>query len=972
MIGREAERAVLEQALEAAERGEPSVTLLVGEAGIGKTRLVREAERRGRERGATVLRGDCLRLDGGELPYAPLAALLRDVPDGTLDEALQRIGPEVRAELERAFPHLAAGVPVGGGSQADRFAQARVFEALVLLLGALGLQAPVLVMLEDVHWVDRSTQDFLRFLIRGLRGERIAAVITYRTGELTGDHPVREMLAELQYHDRVTVGELRPLTRDEVAAQLEGILARPPDAELVQEVHERSGGNPLFAEELLSARMDPAESELPARLADALRVRLRRVGEPVRLLLPYAAAVGRPANPVLLGTASGASEPELSAALREAVDHHLLVHRRSEGTFAFRHDVVREAVYADLLPGERAAIHDAVAAALGERAASAELAFHWRAAGRADRAFAASVAAGLEAEDARAHAQAHRHYCHALELWPAAGEEPPAPVPLDRVELLGHASDVAKYTGAHDQAVAWCEEALAVLDGTADAARASRFFERLGRLQAFEGDSGHAAYREALRLLPPEDRVGRARLLGAEGYALWTVQGLEEARARCEEALELAEEIGAAPEAAYARNVLGVVVAHAGDPETGVAHLRRAIEDLRGLGRPDDLLYAHLYLAEALRLLGRFEEALAVTEDGEREARRLGMEASFGRFLALNAATDEFVLGRWDRAEARLAEVDASDLEPWNAIARGQVAGQLHLARGRLEEATRELEAARILCDGAPAECAPAVYAGLAEIALWRDRLDEARAFVADGLATVRGSEDLLYGPALYATGVRVEAEAALDVRASAAQRDRALAGARELLDELDALSDRRPGAQAPPSALAHRAAAHAEAARAAGEDAGPEWAQATAAWEAVGGRYPATYARWREAEAVLRASRKAEATDALRAAHAGAGELGAVLVRDELEGLARRARVDVGAGPAEEDESLAPHGLTARELEVLALVGEGLTNRQIAAQLFISPKTAGLHVSHILSKLGVANRTQAAEFAHRARMARV
>jgi len=632
---------------------------------------------------------------------------------------------------------------------------------------------------------------------------------------------------------------------------------------------------------------------------------------------------------------------------------------------------VREAVYADLLPGERAAVHDAVASALGDAAAHAELAFHWRAAGRADRAFGASVAAGLEAEDARALAEALRHYRHALELWPA-GAEPLAPVPLDRVELLGHASDVAKYTGAHDHAVAWCEQALAALDGTHDAARASRFFERLGRLQAFEDDSGHAAYREALRLLPPEDRVGRARLLGAEGYALWTVQGLEEARARCEEALELAEEIGAAPEAAYARNVLGVVVAHAGDPETGVAHLRGAIAQLRGLGRPDDLLYAHLYLAEALRLLGRFDEALAVTEDGEREARRLGMEASFGRFLALNAATDEFVLGRWDRAEERLGEIDAIELEPWNAIARGQVLGALHLARGRLDAAERELDAARVLLDGAPAECAPAVYAGLAEIALWRDRLSDAHALIADGVATVRGSQDLLYGPSLFAMGVRVEAEAALDARATAAQRERAQAGARGLLDELDALIDRRPGADVPPSATAYRAIAHAEAARAAGEDAGPEWAQAAAAWQAIGGRYPVTYARWREAEAVLRAGRKAEAAEALRAAHAGADELGAELMRAELEALARRARVDVGAAPAEEDESLAPHGLTTRELEVLALVGEGLTNRQIAAQLFISPKTAGLHVSHILGKLGVANRTQAAEFAHRARMERV
>jgi DNA-binding CsgD family transcriptional regulator len=956
LVERHAELEALDAALDHAEAGEPMVTLLVGEAGIGKTRVVREGESRARGRGAMVLRGECLRLDGGELPYAPLAAALRDAPAEALTGALGELGAEVRGTLERSFPHLASGVPVGGGSQPDRFAQARVYESLMVLLGALGRRAPVLLVLEDLHWVDRSTQDFVRFLVRGLRAERLAAVMTYRTGELAADHPVRELLADLQYHDRVTLAELRPLDRAGVGAQLEGILGRAPDPELADEVHERCAGNPLFAEELLSARMDPSGGELPARLADALRVRLRRVPEPVRRLLPSAAAVGRPAAPELLGAAAGMPEPELSGALRDAVDHHLLV--RDGGTFAFRHDVVREAVYADLLPGERSALHEAVATALGASGGNAELARHWRAARRREEALQASVAAGLEAEAARAYAEALRHFRAALDL----GGEPDGP--LDRIDLLGHASDLAKYSGEYEQAVLWCEEALAELDGATDAARASRFFERLGRLQSFAGDSGHAAFREALRLLPEDDRVGRARLLGAEGYALWTVQGLDEAQTRCEEALALAVEAGARPEAAYARMVLGVVSAHAGDPAAGEAHLVKAIAELRELDRPDDLLYAHLYLAEVLRLLGRFGDALDVTEEGERLARHFGMEASFGRFLALNAATDEFLLGRWARVEMRLAAVGSDGLEPWDAIARGQVAGQLLLARGRLEDAARELEAARSLCDGAPAECGPAVYAGLAEIALWRDEPAQARALVSRGLDQVRGSEDLLYGPALYAMGARVEAEAAQ--RVGGDERSRAVESARRLLGELESLLEsHRP----PPSALAHREAARAEAARAEGRDSELEWSRATAAWQRVGAVYPATYARWRQAEAVLReGGPRSEAAETLRAAHADAGELGAELVRGELEGLARRARVDVGESGAPESP-LAEHGLTARELEVLALVGEGLTNRQIAAKLFISPKTASLHVSRILAKLGVSNRTQAADVAHRARV---
>ena len=498
LVERRAELEALELALERAADGDPTVTLVIGEAGIGKSRLLREVELHARAQGMAVLRGECLRLDGGDLPFAPLAALLRDAPPERLDAALGELGTEVRAELERAFPHLGAGIPVGGGSQPDRFAQARVFEAIVLLLGALGREAPLLVVLEDVHWVDRSTREFVRFLVRGLRRERLAVAISFRTGELGSTDPVREMLADLQYHERVTLAELAPLGREGVAAQLEGILGRPPEPALAAELHERCGGNPLFAEELLSAHRDPGGEKLPARLADALRVRLRRVPEPVRGLLPYAAVIGRPAPASLLGAASGTGEPELSAALRGAVDHHLLVHDRERDAFAFRHDVVREAVYADLLPGERAPVHGAVAAAIGDAGAQAELAVHWRAAGDGPRALRASVAAGLEAEEARAFDEALRHLRAALELWDA--EEI---LGLDRVELLGHLSDLARHTGEHAQAVAWCEQALAALGEAGDDARAARFFERLGRLQSFEDDSGLAAYRAALERLAP-------------------------------------------------------------------------------------------------------------------------------------------------------------------------------------------------------------------------------------------------------------------------------------------------------------------------------------------------------------------------------------------------------------------------------------------------------------------------------------
>ncbi len=760
-----------------------------------------------------------------------------------------------------------------------------------------------------------------------------------------------------------TLAELAPLGREGVAAQLEGILGRPPEPALAAELHERCGGNPLFAEELLSAHRDPGGETLPARLADALRVRLRRVPEPVRGLLPYAAVIGRPARASLLGAASGTGEPELSAALRGAVDHHLLVHDRERDAFVFRHDVVREAVYADLLPGERAPVHRAVAAAIGDAGAQAELAVHWRAAGDERRALRASVAAGLEAEQARAFDEALRHLRAALELWPAGGED----LGLDRVELLGHLSDLARHTGEHAQAVAWCEEALAALG---DDGRAARFFERLGRLQAFEDDCGLAAYREALRLLGDGDPAGRARLLGAEAFALWALHRHDEARERAESSLEIARAAGAAGEAAYARTVLGLVVVYAGRPADGAVHLRTAIGELEGLGRPEDLLHAHLYLAESLRLLGDYEGALAVTSDGERHARRLGMQASFGRFLALNAATDEFLLGRWEAAEARLAELDGLDLEPWNAIARGQVAGQLRAraraAGGRGPRAERRRgavrgRARRVRARGVRRR-SPSSSSG--------------RPAGRRACAGRAGLEAMRRRRASCSTRRRCTrwARAWRPMRRSrpppsVAQREIAVAAAGRLVAELDA---RVAGEGSPPSALAH-------ARRPAPRRRGPPVrtrSRCGAPWPAPGRRSarrtrPPTRAggapRRRcatpaPARARTRCARRTSKRPCSGPSCCGSSWKGSPAARACRSTAAHRPR------PTGTTASLTALGLTAREAEVLELVGEGLTNRQIAERLFISPKTAGLHVSNILGKLRVANRTQAAEVAHRAR----
>ena len=685
--------------------------------------------------------------------------------------------------------------------------------------------------------------------------------------------------------------------------------------------------------------------------------------------------IGRPAPASLLGAASGTGEPELSAALRGAVDHHLLVHDRERDAFAFRHDVVREAVYADLLPGERAPVHGAVAAAIGDAGAQAELAVHWRAAGDEPRALRASVAAGLEAEEARAFDEALRHLRAALELWPRRATEASASTAssCSATSPTSRATPASTRRRSRGASRRWRQ-----LGEAGDDARAARFFERLGRLQSFEDDSGLAAYRAALRAAARRTTAPSGRgCSGAEAYALWALHRHDEARERAEAALAIAGEAGAAGEAAYARTVLGLVVAYAGRPAAGAAHLRTAIGELEGLGRPEDLLHAHLYLAESLRLLGDFEGALDVTTR-RRAPRAAARDAGLVRALPGaqrgHGRVPARPLGGRRGAPGASSTAATSSRGTRSRAARSRASSRWRAGAWRRRRAS--CATPRRCCEGAPAEYLPAVYAGLAELELWqgrtRRRARHGRAGPG-GDARRRASCSTRRRCSRWARGSRPRRRSRPP--ATPAERERAAEAAAPAASPS---STRVVAGEATP-AVGARPRARRRAPRPRGppaRTARTPWRAVADAWAAIGAptRRPTRAGgarRRRCADAGGRAG-----ADALRAAHEQASALGAELMRAELEALARRARVPLGAarrtGGETDGEPLAALGLTAREAEVLELVGEGLTNRQIAERLFISPKTAGLHVSNILGKLRVANRTQAAEVAHRARAGRL
>jgi predicted ATPase len=360
LVGRVEELQTLEAARRRAADGEPAVVLVGGEAGIGKTRLLAELTSRWvTDDGTRVLTGGCVPVGNGALPYAPIVEALRALlGDLGANAVRDLVGP--------SWPELASLLPALGEpdhtGQHDQTAQARLFELLLGLLGRLGEQFPLVLVVEDVHWADRSTRDLLAFLARNLRRERVLAMVTYRNDE-PGQQRLGPYLAELDRAGRVERIELTRLDQVQTRAQLVGILGAVPAAELVDAVFARSEGNPFFTEELLAV-VRAGSDELPATVRDLLQGRVEVLSEPTQQVLRVAAVAGRQVPHPLLAAVAGLNEGELDGGLREAVANQLLVPR--EDGYQFRHALLQEVVDAGLLPGERARLHAAYAHVLTE------------------------------------------------------------------------------------------------------------------------------------------------------------------------------------------------------------------------------------------------------------------------------------------------------------------------------------------------------------------------------------------------------------------------------------------------------------------------------------------------------------------------------------------------------------------------------------------------------------------------------
>jgi DNA-binding CsgD family transcriptional regulator/tetratricopeptide (TPR) repeat protein len=973
-VGRLEQLDALQAALQRADEGEARAVFVAGESGVGKSRLVAEFEGAATAADARFLAGSCVDIGGSELPYAPLVAALRTLVRETDRETLDDLVGAGGDELGRVLPELrpAGGIVASG----DPLAQARLFEALLGLLSRLAREAPLVLVVEDLHWADPSTRGFLSFLVRNMRGERLLLVATYRTDELHSRHPLRRLLAEIERVRSVERLELQRFTRRELAAMLAAILDHEPEPRLVDELFMRSQGNAFFAEELLAAARGGGAGGVPDSLRDALTLRVRELSGEARQMLRVAAAAGSSVGHGLLAATAGLSDEELSQAVREAIEHNVLVRDPGSESYSFRHALLREALHDDLLPGEGAALHRTLAEALerdpalaaGAYGAAAERASHWYAAHELSRALAASLEAAAEAERVFAFAEANGHLERAVELWERVptGERPSG---TKLVELVRRAAEDAHLAGENERAVALARRALVLLEAEEDSTAAGLVHERIARYLIAQGASRASLeeYRAAAALVPDEPSEVRASILAGQGHILMLEGDAKGARELCEEAIAIAGEVGAVRVECNALNSLGGALAIMGARDEAIALLRRAKSLGEELGAQEELVRSYVNLGEALDEADRLEEAAELGLEGwERLRRRV---SSTALMIAAEAGNRLVRLGRWDDAARLLDEAAEAPAASVGGAFAFAMHANLELLRGDFESAEIHLERAqRDTVDLLGMYSLP-IQARLAALALARGRPDEARAAVTAAMTVVGGAGGgyPLFTLPAFAAGLQAEADLAVRARAeadAAAERE-AVEHAGELLSHARAIvAGAWPLGTPPTEANIQTQLCELEAARARDEASADDWASFAARCEEGRRPFEAAYARLREAEAALGAGLpRARVAEALEPARRTAVRLRARPLIAQLDEVARRARVSV-VDEAETPATAA--GLTERELDVLRLVAEGMTNPEIGKALYMSPKTASVHVSRILGKLGVKSRVEAAGVAHR------
>ena len=974
-VGRVAERAALSEALERAIAGQPSVVLVNGEAGIGKSRLLTEVTAVAAAMGVTAVGGICVDVAAGTLAYAPIVDIVRDLHRAGHTGSLP---PSTRSELGRLVPEIAPdrhAEPTG----ATQGGQGRLFAGIRDLLAAASAVQPTLVTIEDLHWADTSTLDVATYLARSMQTERYMLLATARLDTLGQHDPLLAMVAELARLPWLERIDMARFDEGEVIQQLTGILGKAPEPEMAREVFERSDGNAFFAEELL-ATSAVRGGPLPASLREVLATRLAALDEATRRIVRVAAVAGRVVSHDLLERVAGTPSPALISALREAVDQRVLTHVAEPAPgYAFRHALVREAAYDELLATERIAVHRAIADALerdgatspaGELARSGEIAYHAMAAQDLGRALVASLAAVAVAEGASAHAEAEVHLDRILEIWPRVPDAA-AQVGMGRAALLARTARAAASAGHVPRAVALARDALAEFDPSDTEGRVTTLLELFDYAwEAADIGAAETAVLQAMPILRDQRSATSAQAFAAEALLHWHhgryTSGLEAAR----RAIRIARDCDARRELARALSILGQVYAHLGETNHANDAFGEAGRIFEQVSDPDVRARSTRFWSWARYLHGRFEEGVALCERGLETARSEGTDSRYGVALLDGVFENLIELGRWSQARAIGLQILARMGISIESVDVHMSLSRLYTLLGRVVEAEHQIAQASEIATVGPHrvwQLEDAVFHAYATA-----RYADGRRLMEAALAASPESERdaTLWWSLLKAIGGEADHATAARRRRRKTEADDALAAGRRFAGLL-----RRSGHAAMeadgagPMIRAQLCSGEAEESRLDGRSDPAAWAAAVDAWSDLGQPWELAYARYRHAEAILASGALAvEAAAPLREAHASATALNASPLRIAIEALASRGRIQLESQPRSDGPTATrtATAVTARELEVLALVAAGHTNREIGDRLFISEKTASVHVTHAMDKLGALSRYEAAATATR------
>lgn len=953
-VGREQEVSTLLEVAAEARAGWTQTVLVGGEAGVGKTRLVAEAVAR-LPAPARVLWGCCL--DGGEqpAPYVPLVdAVRRLVVDLGADRVGQAAGPGVR-ELARLVPELG---PAGADSE---FGRVRLMDAVARLLEALSARELVVLVLEDLHWADHATRDLLTFLTASLRDGQVLVCATYRTDELTRRHPTRAMLAELRRRPRVTDLAVARLNQSATSQIVTHHVAAGTSAREIERLAERSDGIPFLAEELAAATATgmpvTTDAALPPSLQELLAARLDALDSVTRSVVSAAALSRVSLTDQRMALVLGNSPEMVERALERAVDAHVLV-GSPNATYGWQHALLREAAEAAVLPGQRLRLHRSWAQALEtevdrDESLAVALAHHYAQAHEDDSTFRWSRRAAEVARRSYAPGEELALLEQVLALdeqvTPGLGHE-------ERLAYLERVVQVAWQNADLMRGRRWVLAALAETDPDDDLRRARLLMLRARVAPDYAADECGAYLDEAIALArrhEPSTELAQALVRAAVRHSM---------REEGEQAYRLAEQVVSVGTAvddrasvAEAQGLLALWGVMSGrddiTPQLSADALAAAV-DLDSEATVHDALVRHSGL---LLLTGRFDEALRVCQEGREYASRRGLTRLVDGFIVANEAEAHEALGQWDEALRLLRDVDDGDLADAIAVGQATAVARMLIRRGD-RDAARQVDALRAVPPGLlhePQVCVPWVTClALAELSADQP---------ADCLALLR--QWLPGGFTPQQLGYWVWEPLALAAGAMASLGEDS-ANARLWYQALVGTS--APHAPPLPAVTLLRAVAAAELASP---------THASAAWDVVlalrdvAPAHLLAYARYRRYE--CREPHTGADPELLPQAAAAAEQMGAAPLLARIRALARRDHVRLPSSrPSPDGRDAAGYGLTDREIEILTLVAAGLTNPAIADELVISPKTVSVHVSHILAKLDVATRTEAASLAIQNRLA--